>query len=450
MKLAHQNRENVSKITIGMPEKDMLDMMGNPQLTRWGVFKGSQITIYEYMTSNCTRSDCYSLIRVTDGAVSQIDCLKPRRTDYYSPIPEDIRRSIHKVAIVIPKLPTELKPSRWDKHIEYHPEQVAAGIIIMLIAGAPAGGSAKTIHYRIVKDQESIPAEAIPNLNLSETIAEYIADAGVKLTNTEFEIYSDEVLNTQTEITGYCNLRDRGNDLAIELNNMKWMLLRKKDDSLLGKLVIMMNIKVVDLKVLAEFYSYDTVFNSNIYPYSEWLDPENKILKEETERLCRSLSEKTVEHLFLVNDFFVSAPFVVKPWHVIKPIYPPLKSKYSRVSSLRPRLSWESFPGEYDRKYDKGNLLNHVTDVRYDLRIWLAHNYYPERLIYSKENIPYNFHTIEFELEPSTKYLWTVRSRFKLDSQERLTRWACLKHYSYPNFHSYNNFPRFYYRFETP
>ncbi|MFC1505401.1 hypothetical protein ACFL5W_02685, partial [Thermodesulfobacteriota bacterium] len=85
---------------------------------------------------------------------------------------------------------------------------------------------------------------------------------------------------------------------------------------------------------------------------------------------------------------------------------------------------WEAFPNKTDIKYDKNKVIDSISNIRYDLRVWWTTNGWPDKLVYSKENIMTNEHKIEINLEPDSYYLWSVRARFDLDGQERFTRWA--------------------------
>ncbi len=50
--------------------------------------------------------------------------------------------------------------------------------------------------------------------------------------------------------------------------------------------------------------------------------------------------------------------------------------------------------------------------------------YVPPASVYSRAGIPAPSHTLEETVQPSTKYFWTVRARFELDGQPRVTEWG--------------------------
>src|SRR5262245_38177476 len=117
------------------------------------------------------------------------------------------------------------------------------------------------------------------------------------------------------------------------------------------------------------------------------------------------------------------------------------------VESLQPSFQWEPFPRKTDLKADKTGTLGLAQNVTYDLRIWGAEGsipgvcrpwlprygsegtgggpcVFPAELVYARVGLPHPFHTVESFLSPSTIYLWTVRARFQLDGQPRVTEWS--------------------------
>lgn len=103
------------------------------------------------------------------------------------------------------------------------------------------------------------------------------------------------------------------------------------------------------------------------------------------------------------------------------------KNVYVEIGSLTPTLRWESFPRIMDVQADKEGIMGRIKDVAYDLKIWRSEDDFPVFLIYSGEGLPDPFYKVENLLEPCTKYLWTVRARFELDGQTRVTEWGVSK-----------------------
>jgi hypothetical protein len=123
-------------------------------------------------------------------------------------------------------------------------------------------------------------------------------------------------------------------------------------------------------------------------------------------------------------------------------------TEFVAVESLQPVLRWEAFPTGRDYQ------LRRAQNIRYDLQIFRAEEDYPGALIYRRKDLPERWHQVEERLTPAARYFWTVRARFELDGEPRVTEWGCilpaeptLREMAYRT-------PRtpspFYYRFRTP
>lgn len=97
-----------------------------------------------------------------------------------------------------------------------------------------------------------------------------------------------------------------------------------------------------------------------------------------------------------------------------------------QVDSLQPTLRWEAFPRPEDLTADTDGRLANARRVTYELRIWRAEGEAPGELVYVRADLTEPVHTLDTPLVPDTLYLWTVRARFDLDGQPRVTLWAVL------------------------
>ena len=131
----------------------------------------------------------------------------------------------------------------------------------------------------------------------------------------------------------------------------------------------------------------------------------------------------------------------------LHPKYPPLEKKafathceFVEVDSLQPTFQWQLFPRPADDFADK------VQDVTYELRIWTMIQGPSGKLRYSRDGLKMTSHKLEEPLEPSFQYLWSVRARFMIDGDMRVTEWGMaglpLRNESIPNISCF--------RFETP
>jgi len=152
----------------------------------------------------------------------------------------------------------------------------------------------------------------------------------------------------------------------------------------------------------------------------------------------------------------------IVPYYVLKPIYPEpgrvsidfrdvfsdkhfagrFGMQFTLVDDLQPTFQWEAFPRPLDlagRQGKKGQF----TDVSYELSVFQAiakgvdalkrmskgvgaipKHYAVGPLLYRRTGLPEPRHHMEEPLQPCGRYAWTVRARFKLDGQPRVTEWT--------------------------
>jgi hypothetical protein len=148
----------------------------------------------------------------------------------------------------------------------------------------------------------------------------------------------------------------------------------------------------------------------------------------------------------------------------LRPVYPEVRRRFSvapddvavvfvEVNSPTPAFRWEPFPRPQDREADKEGVLNRISDVTYDLRVWGAeerdNKHFPAELFYSREGLPSPWHRLERLLVPCTKYFWNIRARFKLDGQTRITDWGVVGTSAWRRRLASVSNP-FFYRFNSP
>jgi hypothetical protein len=144
---------------------------------------------------------------------------------------------------------------------------------------------------------------------------------------------------------------------------------------------------------------------------------------------------------------------------------PTFRDRFPEVRSLNPTLSWESFPGTH---YEvRGSAIPKpqpfvdvdtaaVSNIRYDVIVWRARNplYSPWyggfgpaaalraasgaaayhswewvsvdslSVVYERNGITGASHVVETALEPETEYAWSVRARFDLNGETRVSEWS--------------------------
>lgn len=207
-------------------------------------------------------------------------------------------------------------------------------------------------------------------------------------------------------------------------------------------------------------------FSSEHHSLDEWIADGAAPLTDAIQRGLQTLADDAMDENFLL--FYPNEPEVIPPkqadiaseqiqtsqgksvpHYVLSPVYPALDScffcegpfskrphramgnlKFVEVASVQPTLQWERFPRDHDR-VDADGQYHLITDVHYDLRVFdtaipSSTNIMlvPAQQVYNARDISEPYHKIESGLNDCTDYFWTVRARFKLDGQVRVTEWA--------------------------
>ncbi len=139
----------------------------------------------------------------------------------------------------------------------------------------------------------------------------------------------------------------------------------------------------------------------------------------------------------------------------LRPEYPKAYSSPQTVDSLQPTLRWERFPRESDLQAGILSGVGNVSNVSYDLMVWQVDQGFV--LVYEQQDLPESYYKLEAPLLPSSEYLWTVRARFEMNGQVRVTDWAIQcgafgpsgPDIPWPSRRS-GYIPANYYRFKTP
>ena len=152
----------------------------------------------------------------------------------------------------------------------------------------------------------------------------------------------------------------------------------------------------------------------------------------------------------MVVVLFLSA-CTMTPWWVgpLKPVEPPATVRliplpfpvspavgFQTVSSLQPTFNWEPYTLFTPSTEEQGSQPIPISNVTYALRVFQKAEGCPVTwgygqktegpgfLVYHREGLAQPFHKLEKPLEPNVEYFWTVRARFVLEDQIRVTEWS--------------------------
>jgi len=186
----------------------------------------------------------------------------------------------------------------------------------------------------------------------------------------------------------------------------------------------------------ATLFEWPLDYNSGPHELTKWLVDDGRLLGEELELAHRELAERIYDEAYLITP--IELPFVANTWEEkcwIEPLYPEfVPFRGYRVDTLQPTLRWTSFPGEIVRQKLDPTVLQKISDVTYDLRIWdedvdqnskrrVWTQRWRNQLIYERIDLGAPQHTLELPLVPASRYYWSVRARFVVDGRPMATRW---------------------------
>ncbi|WP_243319000.1 hypothetical protein [Geothrix paludis] len=245
-------------------------------------------------------------------------------------------------------------------------------------------------------------------------------------------------------------------DLRVEVSVLSWGLYGGAGSHPVADFELTVLYRVLDQKgtvLLARQFSV----GGPRRPLQEWGTEDGKRLQEAVGATLDSAAEAIADSAFLIQDFFIAkelGPATCgllprRPRPVLPPTLLPFGGASPQVESLRPVLQWEAFPRREDLEHDAGGLFGRITDVRYDLRIWASVGGGPGPLVYERTGLRLDArrdpvgatppsegkppqpvekafveHGLDAALAPATEYLWSVRARFRLDGEERASRWS--------------------------
>ena len=164
----------------------------------------------------------------------------------------------------------------------------------------------------------------------------------------------------------------------------------------------------------------------DLHQLEEWTADQAQHFLEELPRATRRLNEKILMDYFMryafeerTHDFALFGPGHGWGYRLKGLASPQIRREGpdplpDRVDSLRPTLRWEGFEGK---------------QVTYDLKIWESKESRAEvgEVVYEREGLAENFHTLETPLKPANLYTWSVRARFVQDGKVRVTEWTQYK-----------------------
>jgi hypothetical protein len=201
-------------------------------------------------------------------------------------------------------------------------------------------------------------------------------------------------------------------------------------------------------------YERKFVYESDPYDGTCWAAKNAALFEAELHRAYASIAESIVEQVFLLTALPLETNYRdpdQKIHHILsigggqacglawrlppREYFPTIFSDRNRtnwnrfpvVATRMPTLEWEPFPRVIDQHTRYAPLLNTVSNIRYDLRIWKVVSDTPPQLVYERRALTVPTHTLDQPLKSGTRYFWSIRARFDVNGKTRATRWGCYR-----------------------
>lgn len=400
---------------------------------------------------------------------------------YTSPVPETLRRTRSAVAVVPRPSPEQLTPvlagevGRGKGAAKGAARGAGAGALSGLFVSLGTGPLAIALAPILVPAGALLGAAGGTVIGAVSSVSEKEGDAVRKVLAQSQADLTAELARRVTERLPGLGKTVTGQDamhpaLRLEVSVDKWGLEGASGPNSMASFFLSASYRVSGDAAASDPSSREFTISGPRRRLSEWSAQDGVALRKALEDSLATAAEAVTESAFLIHDFHTYKGEWGPPFCGLAPLEPgvimiphhPLLAVVPRVDSVTPTLRWEPFPRKVDVASDTKGVLARVTRIRYDLRIWKSDlDGDPGDLIYARQGLaldplgaadwpadpptssddrqssgrsshPERFvaHRLEASLEPATTYLWTVRARFLLDGEERITRWS-FHQYSY-------------------
>lgn len=293
------------------------------------------------------------------------------------------------------------------------------------VVGGVAGGvygATTSIPEGTAVDVDTMIANALKEIDTQRSLAERVRTSGRQLADNEMALVLNQGPSATDEKPRYADLKKKFNT-AIEIGVLEVGFNKESHGGSNPSLTFFMiaRARCVRINESVEIYSRDFIYFSGSYTLSQWAENDAKRVQREFERSYERLAERMIQELFVLVDAsrgdYKGCGLMPK---APKPEYNFFRAclDFTPIDTVQPVFEWEAFQGAVDP------LTGIPRPVSYDLKIWKADEGYLGDVVYDREGLASCRHRIEIRLEPSTRYFWSVRARFKIDGRAKATDWA--------------------------
>jgi hypothetical protein len=318
-------------------------------------------------------------------------------------------------------------------------------------ATAPSGAQ--------VSESETRLTDTLSAQDISQVLRDQVASAA-RADGTELKTVAREIAWRAAQLEDYRPLARSGVQVVLE-TTITHVGTRGSGINAPLQLYMKARARLVKTRDNAEVFSEDYEYAGEKLTLSAWSSNQGKRMQHALVKGYEALGVHVYESVFLLYPFpnreaqsigILSAGFGLAPIDPVTrgqltgdPIFGD-RFEWTTIDQLRPTLRWQAFPRPSDIVAAPEEM-NKVRNVRYDLAIAREQNLAPVEIVYRRRGLIGTEHSLEQPLTRATRYFWTVRARFELNGEERLTEWGSVHFQARENLTAPSQYS---YRFKTP
>lgn len=290
--------------------------------------------------------------------------------------------------------------------------------------------------------------------SLQQAINDFAMKQGNKIPSLE-----QTLTDFMAEQHDYKALANQGIDTVMEVGLSK---IGTTGSGLNAPIQLYMNaqVRLIRTRDNSEIATQEFIYEGESLALGSWSDNQAIHFTRALQAGYNSLGQHIYEQMFMLYPFPDRSPHgagLLAAAFGLAPISPPTRGQltgdtildqvfdWKEVASRRPTLSWERFPRSGDMAKDPK--LSRATQVSYDLMLARERNLVPADIIYQKQGLKQNSHTLDIALAANSRFFWTVRARFELDGELYLTEWGVVHYMALGRLTAPSKWS---YRFKTP
>ncbi|MBK9243415.1 MAG: hypothetical protein IPM30_00925 [Burkholderiales bacterium] len=314
----------------------------------------------------------------------------------------------------------------------FHPGALLLVPTMMVLFGI-VGGFQATTPEQAAQIQQII-ADRLEAMRPEESAARRVAAALTETGAFRGEVRPiDEVRQADAD-ADYRGLAARGFGVALEVRIPRLSFSMARGSDPLLALIVTVDGRLIDVETGRVIASRHASYQSPRRKSTEWAQNDGQLLFAEVDRAYSVLGDRLVEVLLLGAEWTptpswetIAAKFSACGLQPKQPVpnwvlFGSTGVADTVVDSRFPMLAWEQFPPKQWVSYEPS--LSEAKAITYDVRVWRDAEHLAGDLVYERIGLAATSHRVEHELEPATRYLWSVRARYNVAGRPRATRWT--------------------------